>query len=86
VGFLECLRDGDGGRRWQFIEGKGDRVGALCKWAGAHFWWLSWLPFLYSLYCLVFMPKIVSLVVVGWWKNAGEWRFVGGSNNVMRYM
>jgi len=86
VGFLECLCDGDGGRRWRFIGGRGDRAGALCRWAGAHLWWPSWLPFLYSLLCLVFTQKYDSWVVVGRWKNAGEWRYVGGSNNVMRYM
>jgi len=58
------LCDGDGGRRWQFIGGRGDRAGALYRWAGTHFWWLSWLQLLYSLLCLVFTPKNDSWVVL----------------------
>ena len=65
---------------------KGDRVGALCRWVGAPLRWPSWLQLLYSLLCLVFTPKNDSWVVVGRWKLSGEWRYVGGSNNVMRYM
>jgi len=72
-----------GRRKWQFIGGKGGRAGALCRWAGAHLWWPSWLPFLHSLLYLIFKPKNNSMVVVGWCKSAGEWSYVGGSNNVM---
>jgi len=86
VGFLECLCDGDGGRRWQFIGGRGDRAGALCRWAGAPLRWPRWLQLLYSLLSLVFTPKNDSWVVVGRWKLSGEWRYVGGSNNVMGCM
>jgi len=86
VGFLECLCDGDGGRKWQFIGGRGDRAGALYRRAGAPLKWHPWMQLFYSLLCLVFTPKIDSWVVVGRWKLSGEWRYVGGSNNVMRYM
>ena len=40
-GFLECLCEEVGGRKWQFIGGKGGMAGALCRWAGAHLWWPS---------------------------------------------
>jgi len=35
-GFLECLCKEVGGRKWQFIGWKRDRVGALCRWAATH--------------------------------------------------
>jgi len=57
VGFLESLCDGDGGRRWQFIGGRGDRAGALPR-------WLLWLQLLYCLLCLVFRQKNDSWVVL----------------------
>jgi len=82
-GFLECLCEEVVGTKWQFIGGKRGRAGALCRWVGAHLWCPSWLPFLHSLLCIIFMPKNNSMVVVGRWKSAGEWRYVGGSNNVM---
>jgi len=77
------LCEEDGGRRWQFIGGRGGRAGALYRWAGAHLWCPSWLPFLHFLLCLTLTQNNGSWVVVGRWKSAGEWSYVGGSNNVM---
>ena len=39
--------------------------------------------FLHSLRCLALTQNNVEWVVVGRWKSAGEWSYVGGSNNVV---
>ena len=40
---LECVCDEDGGRRWPFIDGRGDRVGTLGTRASALWWPPLWL-------------------------------------------
>lgn len=55
--------------RWLFIEGAGDRAGALGRWAGAHPWCPSWLPLLHLVLCFDLMQKKDVLIVVGRWKD-----------------
>ena len=85
-GFLECLCEGDGGRRWLFIGGRGSRAGALGRWAGAHLWCPSWVCLLHLLPCF----DLTQNNVVWWWldggKMSGEWKHIGGWNNVMGCM